>query len=217
MTVAPGRPLRADAERNRRKLLDAAAEMLAERGLDVSVAEIARRAGVGQGTVFRRFPTKDDLLAAVLADRLEGLADAVEEAAASEQPLDALRRVMELGVELQSRDRGLCEAVAHRFIGDPAIGRQRRRLLDAVGMLLSLAQDEGAVRDDVTPEDLGFLIDAVAQATMPFGREHPDLWRRYLSIVADGLRPGGTPLSVPALTADELEAACVRVQPDARR
>src|SRR3954468_8759346 len=98
--------LRADALRNRRRILDAAAEAFAEQGLDVGVAEIAKRVGVGAGRIFRRFPSTDDLIVAIVEERISELAELAEQGLEDDDPGEAFRRFVLAGIELQIRDRG---------------------------------------------------------------------------------------------------------------
>jgi AcrR family transcriptional regulator len=160
--------LRADAQRNLDRLLEAAAECFAEQGVDASIDEIARRAGVGHGTVFRRFPTKDALLAAVLSRHVAELA-AVAEAACDEPDVgEAFDNFVRRMADAYARDRSLVGAV-ERCEKGPEVGA----LVDAVGRLLKHAQDEGAVRADVGAMDVLALIPTAAA---------------YPQIVLDGLR-----------------------------
>jgi len=205
-SVAP--KLRADALRNRRRVLDAAAVVFAERGLDAGVDEIARRAGVGHATVFRRFPTKEALVAALLLDRMQVVLE-LAESLVEEEPADGFRRFLEAAVEMQMSDRALFEAIGGRVPHGPALVSVQQRLLACVGVLLGRAQEAGAVRDDVTAEDVPFLAAAVSFAGGPCARFTPDVWRRYLAIVLDGLRPdGASPLPVAAPTAEQFLSAC---------
>jgi AcrR family transcriptional regulator len=201
MTVAPDRPLRADAERNRRRLLDAAADALASEGVDVSVSEIAHRAGVGQGTVFRRFPTKDALIAAVLVDRLDELTASFDEA-------EDLRGLMEAFVERYLSDHRLFEAAKGRVIADPAFRASQERLFAAIGRIVEAAHESGELRRDIVAEDLPFLVVGVGQASVQMLEAEPEIWRRYLAVVLDGLRPGGSPLPVDALSTEEIDRVC---------
>src|SRR3954470_13794013 len=130
MTQTP--TLRADAERNRRRILDAAAEAFSESGLDVGVAEIARRAGVGAGTIFRRFATKEDLIAAIVEARVEEVLGAAAECAAEDDPAEALRGFAFALTGLQARDRGFFDAVSSRIGSDPRLRDQHDRLLEAL-------------------------------------------------------------------------------------
>jgi AcrR family transcriptional regulator len=194
------RPLRADAERNLRRLLDAAREAFAERGLAVSIDEIAKRAGVGKGTVFRRFPTKEHLVAAIVCDRLEearqlGLTLLEDEA----DPGQALLDFMRAGAELQARNRGFFESVGQATLPEAEVLAAKQRLIDVIAALLSRAQAEGFVRADATAYDVLMLQCASVQAAAPFQEQAPELWRRYLDIAFDGLRAQAAhPLSHPA-------------------
>lgn len=196
---ADQRPLRVDAERNLRRLLDVAREAFAQEGLSVSVETIARRAGIGKGTVFRRFETKEQLIAAVIRDRLEEGTRLASALLAEPDAGVALRDFMRLGAGLQARDRGFFEAVAQTGLTDEQLHSAKARLLEMTGALLSRAQEQGAVRDDVTPEDVIMLQCASVQAGAPFHDAAPELWRRYVDIAFDGLRAqGASPLSHPA-------------------
>jgi AcrR family transcriptional regulator len=193
------RPLRSDAERNLRKLLDVAREAFAEHGLSVSIDEIARRAGVGKGTVFRRFETKEHLILAVLRDRLD---EAIALAGALLDEPDAglaLLEFMRIGAELQARDRAFFEAISNSALAEEDLHADKQRLIDVTSALLGKAQEQGVVRADVTPEDILMLECASVQAAAPFHDASPELWRRYVDIAFDGLRAAGaSPLSHPA-------------------
>jgi AcrR family transcriptional regulator len=188
--------MRSDAAHNRRALLDAAAAVFAEQGMDASVAEIAVRAGVGKGTVFRHFVTKERLVAAIFSDQLdelgaEGLAllDAVDPAA-------ALLRFMTTGVEMQTRDRAFCQAATGIIRSSPEIHAARARLADAAELLVDRARRAGTIRGDVTGEDVVRLVGAACVAAAPEGT--PELCGRYLRLIFDGLGPvGATSLPHP--------------------
>jgi AcrR family transcriptional regulator len=206
MDTTAVKPLRADAERNRRRLLDAAAACFAEQGLDVSVGEIARRAGVGHGTAFRRFPTKERLICEVVLDRIEGLVAAAAELLERDGVDDPLRAFAELMLERQVADRGLAQAVDAGVLADPAVGAAHAELLATVGRLVRRAQEAGRLRDDVSAIDVLLLTKGVVAAADPLLDVTPRVWRRYLDLVFDGLRPdAATPLSVRPPTRAELE------------
>jgi len=160
--------LRADAQRNLDRLLEAAAECFAEKGVDASVAEIARRAGVGHGTVFRRFPTKDALLAAVLTKEMLLLSNTAETAYSEPDAGKAFDRFVRNVADAYARNHALIEAMK-RCEMTPEVDA----LLDAVGRLLRRAQDAGAVRKDVSATDVLALV--------PTASTYPE-------IVLDGLR-----------------------------
>jgi AcrR family transcriptional regulator len=185
--------LRADAARNRRRILAAAAAVFAERELDASTAEIARRAGVGEATLFRRFPTKDDLIVAILAEQMDAVIATTEECLQEPDPWRALERFFLAMVELQVYDRGALDAVKEECTTSPALAGRRRRIMELMSKLLRRAQEEArVVRDDLTAPDLALLTSggaAVAGVAFPGLRE--DLWRRYAGVILDGMRPEG--------------------------
>jgi len=211
-TSAPERPLRADARRNRDRVLAVAAEMFAEQGLDVGVAEIARRAEVGSATLFRHFPTKEALIGAVLEQRLEsfeGLAEGVQDI---EDPEEAFRTLMLRAVRTQVRDRGLVESLINvvQSFSQPRIEEHMQRVVADYTVVLRRAQEAGAVRDDVVAEDLMALGCGIASSyCSDLGQ--PEIVERYLGVILDGLRPeGATPLTPGPFTVDDVVAAQVR-------
>lgn len=206
------RPLRADARRNRERVLTAAAEVFAAVGPDASVAEIAKRAGVGAGTLFRHFPTKHDLLLAALERGFDEVAAALAHADTLDDPWDGLVHVLTACAEVQSRDRAFLESVGPELFREPSLQRRNQERMEHLAVIIERAQAAGQARPDLRAEDVPFLLSAVGGATGKCGAAaslSPDLWRRYLGIVLDGLRPAGaTPLPVPAPTLAELTAVC---------
>jgi AcrR family transcriptional regulator len=203
--------LRADAERNRRRLIDAAAELFAERGIEVTVAEIRERAGVGQGTVFRHFPTKEHLMAEVMRERMASLTALATASLEADDPVEGLRDFMVAAAESKAVDqeiyRLICETNALPAEDERAL---RRELVGHVDQLLRRAQEAGAIRADVQAEDILLLETAARQAGEALGGVAPQLWRRYLDIVVDGLRTEGAhPLSHPAPTDAQFDAVKV--------
>jgi len=170
--------LRADAQRNLGRVLEAAAEVFAERGPEASVDEIARRAGVGHATVFRRFPTKHALIEAVALERVRELREVAETALADDDPAAGFDEFMWRAAELHGRDRRLLECM------DRCLDTPESAELHALGArLVERAQAAGAVRADVTAADIEMLFGAALQAAPP------GQWRRYAGVVLDGLRP----------------------------
>ena len=210
--AAAPRPLRADARRNRERVLQAAVEVFAEQGADASVAEIARRAGVGVGTLFRHFPTKHDLLLATLEVGFDDVQEAIAHAEAMDDGWEGLVHVLTVCAEIQARDRGFLESVGPELFREPTLLRRNNERMAAIASVVGRAQETGLVRDDLRAEDVPFLLSAVGGATGKCGsggEVAPDLWRRYLGIVLDGMRPeGATPLPVPAPTLEQLTASC---------
>ncbi|GAA2148142.1 TetR/AcrR family transcriptional regulator [Glycomyces algeriensis] len=194
------RPLRADAARNRGLLLAAAADEFAEHGLDASVTDIARRAGVGKGTVFRHFPTKDDLIAAILIDRMEALSDLGERLCEAADAGEALREFL-TAAAMQRQERDL-SFLAEASASLNEVGRARDRMLAAVDALADRAREHGMLRDDVTGADVFLLMCAPNYVAGYVPDASPDLWRRYLQLILDGLRPEGArplPATAPRL------------------
>ncbi|XVV10232.1 TetR/AcrR family transcriptional regulator [Actinoplanes sp. CA-131856] len=183
------RPLRADAARNRSALLAAAAEEFAAHGLDASVADIARRAGIGKGTVFRHFPTKDDLLAAVVLDRVDDLAALAQRLTTATDPGAALLEFMEAAAGRQQQ----LDLSFLRESGEvnARLTSARERLFAAIIALVARAQEAGAVRPDIDGMDVILLMCAPNHVVSFVPNPPPDLWRRYLGIIFDGLRPDG--------------------------
>jgi AcrR family transcriptional regulator len=190
--------MRADAQRNLTAILSAARESFAAGGLEVGVADIARRAGVGTATVFRRFATKDDLICAVCEESLAAFAARVDAAEADPDPWAGLRACIVAGAELQIHDRGLCEALNRGIETDPRLRERQEALIDRLAVLLRQAQEAGDVRPDLSPVDLPILVGAIARTGIELEGIAPGAWRRYLDIVLDGLRPGAPELSTPA-------------------
>jgi AcrR family transcriptional regulator len=188
--------LRADAARNRQLLLAAAADEFAERGLDASVTDIARRAGVGKGTVFRHFATKDDLLAAIVLDRIDALNDVGERLLDAADPGAALLEFLSVAAhQRQQRDLSFLQEAGEL---NAEVTRVRTQMFHTVHTLVDRARQHGAVRADVTGTDVILLMCAPNYITSYVSDASPDLWQRYLAIIFDGLRPEGAhPLPHP--------------------
>jgi AcrR family transcriptional regulator len=204
----PAVRLRSDAARNRRRLLAAASEAFAERGLEVGVDEIARRAGVGTGTLYRRFPTKDALIAAVQSERFDELAELADAALAVDDAWDAFTAFMVAVVERQATDRGFRDIISLRLRREHQLAPGRARVQDLLRQLVRRAQADGAIRDDVSLEDVTVLIWGAGRIVESTVDVDPEFWRRYLTLVLDALRaPPGTPLPGAPLTPGQLDAA----------
>ncbi len=178
--------LRADAERNLGLILAAAADAYAELGPDVTIDEIARRAGVGHGTVFRRFPTKDALRAAVIRAHLDELLARAHELLESPDAGAAFESFVWGVAESCRRDRALFEGI-EQCSGFANVSEAKQELRETVDRLIRRAQRAGAVRGGLDAHDVGALVAAAIQASMH--AERKDAWRRYVQVMLDGLRP----------------------------
>lgn len=188
--MATARPLRADAERNRARVLTAAREVFAERGIDASVDEVARRAGVGVGTLYRRFPDKEALLSAALLDAGEEILAAMQAAADVDDPAAALRATMSALVEAITADRAFYEGVHERYAQCSWAKLPRKAILAHLTEVAERAKAAGALRHDVAPTDLFSVSGLLAKLPAFRLTEQPRLWERYLEVVLDGLAPG---------------------------
>ena len=197
--------LRADAARNRALIVTAAAEVFAERGLDASTAEIADRAGVGEATVYRRFPTKDALITAIIATHMEEMLGIAEQCLREPDPWRGLERFLyEMG-ERANADQGVSDTAKERCVAAAELMPLRKRLLDLCGELVRRGQRAGLVREDVNGQDLVFLIAAAGSlGKLPFPDLRDDLWQRYLGLLLDGLRPEGATKLRPGAPARRL-------------
>jgi AcrR family transcriptional regulator len=207
------RPLRADAERNRRRILTAAREVFARRGLDAGLDEIARHAGVGTGTVYRRFPDKSLLIEALFEDRLDQMLAFVEGAVACPDPWEGLVSILEQVTQMQIEDRGLKDVIFSEVGGKETFRERRERFLPLVEQVVERAKAAGALRPDIGLTDIGaaqIMLTKVAEFT---GATRPEVWRRYLQIMLDGFRAertGPSPLPQRELTLAEFDAECGR-------
>jgi AcrR family transcriptional regulator len=202
--------LRRDAERNRQRILEAARQGFAERGLGITLDEIARLAGVGVGTVYRRFPNKEELIDALFEDRIGEVAALAESLLSEPDAWRALTTFLEGAVRLLASDRGLRELVLGSKYGPERVLRGRDRIKPLAERLVSRAQESGALRADMSATDIPlilFMIDAVVDATREVD---PEAWRRALGMVLDGLpsrRDAPSPLPTGALDEEQLDAA----------
>jgi AcrR family transcriptional regulator len=193
MANAAVKPMRSDAVRTRRLLVNAASEAFAEHGIEVSVSQIAERAGIGKGTVFRHFPTKDDLLAAIVTDNMYFLVATGDELALAQDPAHALSAFMSAAIELQVKDLAFCQ-VAHGVARDHPEVRKAQEKLDAVvEALTDRARRHGAIRQDITGQDITLLMSGIYQTGSPLQATQPHLWQRYLRLAFDGMQAAGAP------------------------
>jgi AcrR family transcriptional regulator len=181
------RPLRADAARNRARVLEVAYETFAAEGLAVPIDEIARRAGVGAGTVYRHFPTKEDLYRAVIEDRINRIVEDARTLLADADPGEALFAFLRsMVLQWGATDRGLAEALAGLGVDvNTAVPDAEEAFLGLLGDMLRAAQDAGTVRRDLDVRDVKALM-VGAQAIQTYNAEAAE---RLTEVVLDGLRP----------------------------
>lgn len=202
------RPLRRDAERNRQRILRAAAEVFSERGLDATLDDVAHRAGVGVGTVYRRFPDKESLVGELFQDRIDTLVSVAEEACTADDPWAALASYMEYMAATMAGDLGLRQMLLFATYGRDRVTYAREKMRPAVARLVARAQAAGMVRDDLSVTDVPMIACMLATAAEYASPVQPGVWRRYLALIIDGLRPARdstSPLPAPALTPQEME------------
>lgn len=200
------RHLRADAARNRDKLVACAVQVFGERGLDAPLEEIARRAKVSIGTLYNHFPTRQALVDAILPERLAALEQIAAEALADPDPWDGLVRFLNGVFELQAHDHGLNDALARRFPDDSAVGAACRSGFAQADLIIERARRSGRLRPDFDTRDLVTLMWAMSQVIRESMEVAPEAWRRHLAFVIDGLRAdAASPIAVPPLTDGQLE------------
>ena len=184
MSTTGEKPLRADARRNRARVLTAAREVFARDGAEAAIDVIAAEAGVGVGTVYRHFPTKDLLIEALVAEKFRITTENIRQALEIEDPWEAFAESLRRNAEVMAADAGLRDALV-RLSPDIAYTGPGRAELDALaGRLVDRAQEAGELRADVTVQDVAALM-----AGLCASMGHPELdWRRHLELLLDGLR-----------------------------
>jgi AcrR family transcriptional regulator len=190
--TAATRPLRADAVRNRDRVVAAAAAVFAERGIEATVPEVAARAGVGKATVYRSFPTKEHLVAAVVVERLRRFEADIRAALEAEDAWLALVDLLLGHATVIAGDRSLAGGMA-RSIHLPELEAARASLWQALDALLDRARRQGGLRADATVEDLRLLWGGLCRVLADEQVRDPAVWRRYAGLVAAALRADGTP------------------------
>jgi AcrR family transcriptional regulator len=205
------RPLRRDAQRNRERIVAAAAAAFAAEGIDVTVEEIARHAGVGMGTLYRRFPTKEDLIDAVLEETFEQFVEAAEQALDVDDAWAGFCGFLERAFVLHVENRCLKDLVASRAHGRERVEAIRARVRPLMRTLVERVQQQGALRPDFTPEDMPLIFWTGARVVEATAEIAPEFWRRHLALLLDGLRAeAATPLPQPALTQAQLDRVAER-------
>jgi AcrR family transcriptional regulator len=196
---------RSDARRNRERLIASARELFAATGVEVPVEEITRHAGVGMGTLYRHFPTKEDLIDAVLEDAFAEIVELAERADAEEDAWAGLTGYLEQSLALHAANRGLKDMLATSEHGRERAQAMRARIRPVLARLIERAQSQGALRHDFTAEDLPVVFWTTGRVIETTGGVAPNHWRRFLALVLDGMRAdAATPLPAPPLTRTQL-------------
>jgi AcrR family transcriptional regulator len=200
--------LRSDARRNRAALVASARELFGREGVDVPVEEITQHAGLGMGTLYRHFPTKDELIDAVLEDAFAEILRLAEEAVAEADAWAGFTGFLERALELHAQNRGVKDMLASRQHGAQHADAMRRRIRPLLARLVERAQEQGALRADFMPEDLPLLFWSAGRVIEVTAKVAPGAWRRYLGLILDGLRAeAATPLHEPPLTRAQVTRA----------
>ncbi|GAA4549234.1 TetR/AcrR family transcriptional regulator [Amycolatopsis samaneae] len=213
--AAPARPLRRDAELNRRRILESAREVFSQRGLEATLDDIAHHAGVGVGTVYRRFPNKEHLVEAMFVDRLEEVGAMAEAALAADDPWQGFLDFAWKTVELHSSDRGLREVMLSKAFGRERVAEVKNRLVPLITEVVERAQASGQLRPDFSVTDMPMLHQMIGEVIEYTHAVRPEVWRRYFALLLDGLRaePGRAELPHGPMCIDDLDAAACAWRP----
>ncbi|WP_328998181.1 TetR/AcrR family transcriptional regulator [Kribbella sp. NBC_00709] len=206
MSEPAQRPARRDSVRNRQRLVTAAREVFAEHGIGATLDDIARHAGLGTGTAYRHFPNKHAIAAEVLREATEQIVVDAEEALEVDDPWDGLVQFFERTAARQAADRGLYETLTGQGDDDEQ-SRIWPRIVASVTELFDRAQRAGAVRADAAPQDVAAIFAMLGPAFAMSRAIDPELWRRYLALMLDALKPtSGAQLPVGPPPAEALDA-----------
>lgn len=201
-------PLRRDAQRNRELLIAAAREVYAEQGMEAPLDEIARRAGVGNATLYRRFPTRGALIEAVFGDSLNDTLRRGEEARMAEDAWEGLVGYLEYIFEGLAADRGSNDLMTTGVQDVPSLDALKAHHHRTVSLLIRRAQEQGSMRGDIVTEDLLFMLAALGRVVPASVTAAPGAWPRHLHLLLSGLRAeAAAALPAAPLTADQLSAA----------
>ena len=185
------RVLRADARRNREAVIAAAKKLFADQGLDAQMPDVAKDANVGVGTVYRHFPTKDDLIGALVAERFERLAQKAREALQADDAWEGTSDFIRFSAQIQADDRGLCEVMGSRPEVMDAAARAAG-LPELCERLVKRAQRSGQLRRDLTWEDIPMIACGLGRITQATVGPASGRWPRLVEIILDGLRSPGS-------------------------
>lgn len=191
--------MRRDAARNRARLLEAARDTFNERGIEAPLDEVARRAGVGIGTLYRRFPNRDALVEALFEEKWIDYRKVAEAAMEEADPWQAFRGYIQRICEMQAEDRGFTDVLTTTFPSSQAIEKRRDEARRAAARVVRRAQDRGSLRADFVVEDIPFILIANGAYLEATRAVAPQAWKRYVALLLDALHTNGarTPLPPP--------------------
>lgn len=222
MTSTSDRPLRADALRNRARVLQAARQVFATRGLDVALDDIAHHAGLGTGTVYRRFADREAIVEALFEQRVDEMVDRARACLSDPDPWHGFVTLLYTTCEELAHDRGLRQVLTASSYGQHAVARGRDRILAQSTKVIRRAQAAGVLRPEFRPADIPLIFLMVGAVADFADDQSPDVWERYFTFLISGLRsaavrPDGEPDALPeALEHDQLLAAMATWRPPSR-
>jgi AcrR family transcriptional regulator len=208
-----GHALRADAERNRSRIIEAARAVFAEKGLDAPLNEVARRAGVGVATLFRRFPVRDDLITATFAGKMTAYADAIDDALADPDPWHGFCAYVERVCAMQAEDRGFTDVLTVTFPTAKGFEADRNRAAAGFAQLMDRAKGAGKLRPDFAHQDLVLALMANAGVVNGTGEAAPGAWRRLVAYLLQAFASEAARPLPPPPSERQMYRALLRLQP----
>ena len=193
--MIPERPLRADARRNRERVLEGARAVFAEHGRDAQMDDVAKRSGVGVGTVYRHFPTKEALVSALAISLFEQVLASAQRASALDDPWEAFTTALWEGTEVLSSDRAFTEIVGQAEMPFPSALQEE--MFAVYSGLIQRAKDSGDLRPDIVLDDIPMFTCGIGMATIK-PHQCQAAWRRHLAVVIDGLRAANASGPLPS-------------------
>ena len=208
-----GPALRADAERNRSRIIHAARAVFAEKGLDAPLNEVARRAGVGIATLFRRFPARDDLITATFAGKMTAYAGAIDDALADPDPWHGFCAYVGQVCSMQAEDRGFTDVLTVTFPTAKGFEADRNRAAAGFAELIDRAKAAGKLREDFAHQDLVLALMANAGVVNGTGQAAPDAWRRLVAYLLQAFAADAARPLPPPPSEGQMYRALLRLQP----
>jgi len=208
--IAAPRPLRKDAERNRLRIIASAREVFRERGFEATLDDVAHHAGLGVGTVYRRFPNKEQLIESMFAERMSEIIELAKKTLEDPDPWHGFVAFLEQVAESMANDRGMHDIMVSTAFGHEQIARVRDQLMPLGTEIVQRAKESGELRADFEVEDVVVLLKMCGAVATYVEHMSPGIWRRYFTLLIDSLRARRgepTPLPHPPLTAEMLRQA----------